>query len=358
LQLFIPFLSAFCVAFLLTPLIRRLAFRFKVFATPNGRTVHAGQTPQLGGVAIYLAFTAGVFIYGRMTHDVTATLPFLVGGSVAMLAGLLDDLFGLNCWLKLAGQTIAAVLVVLLGVTFHKIFLPLGFIWEPGVLAAPLTVLWIVSVMNAVNLLDGLDGLAAGFAIIVGMFLIGGALIYQHVHTAVFTGVLILAAGGFIRYNFYPAKIFMGDAGSLFLGFSLAVLALQGYDVPGQGVHVSVLLVLFFMPLIDTAIAIVRRISLGLHPFTADRKHLHHKLLKLGLRHRLAVLALYSIAFSCGMASLIMLVVHVYGALMILLVFLTVFLVGLYLLGCFRFREAEDVVAVEKKTVEEPVAVM
>lgn len=349
LQPLIPVISAFVISLLLTPIVRKIAIRFKVYASPNHRTVHEEHKPKLGGLAMYVAFATGLLLYSWLEGDFRPALGLLAGGSVALFVGFLDDVHGLNCYVKLSGQTLAALVAVQFGFVFDKIYFPLGFIWEPGMLAVPLTVLWIVAVINAFNLLDGLDGLAAGFAILLGIFLISGALIHQHIHTAVFTGVLIAAAGGFLKHNFHPAKIFMGDSGSLFLGFSFAVLALRGYTVPGQGVHASVLIVLFFVPLMDTVIAIIRRVSQGLHPFTADRKHVHHRFLKLGLSHRLAVFALYGIALSCGMTSLILLVVHVYGALLILLMFVTIATIGLYLLGCFNFRDKEP------PCIEEPV---
>jgi len=353
-KVFVALASAFLVAFFVTPLVMKLAVRFKVFASPNHRSVHADHMPKMGGLAIYLAFSAGLLVHGWLSQDWHSARALLAGGTVAMLVGLLDDLYGLNCYVKLAGQTMAAAAAVFSGVVIHKVYMPLGFVWEPGLAAGPLTVLWIVAVMNAINLFDGLDGLAAGFTLIVGFFLIAAALIYGHIEAAVYMALLMAAAGGFIKHNFHPAEVFMGDTGSLFLGFTLATLALRAYQTPDAGINSAVLLVLFFVPLADTLLAIIRRLSRGQHPFTADRLHIHHRFLRIGLTQPQTVLALYGMALSCGMTSLILQVVHIYGALAILVVFLAISMVGLYLLGCFRFAD-DDCLGIEKNVEQKPV---
>lgn len=335
-------LSALVISLLCTPAIRELAIRFNILAWPNHRTVHKNVTPKLGGLSIYLAFTVGLTIFVFFTQEENNLWGLLIGGSLVLLVGLFDDIKHLSCYNKLLGQTIAAIITVYFGFTIDTIYLPSGISLKLGYWAAPLSVFWIVMITNAVNLLDGLDGLASGFSIVIALFVLIGATIYQNVDIAATSFILIAASLGFLRYNFNPAKIFMGDMGSLFLGYALACLSLKAFTLPNTGSHIAILLVLFLIPLADTSLAILRRVSYGRHPFGADKKHIHHRLLELGLSQTSSVLVIYAATFLCGLTSLWLFVADMRTALILLSGIFLLSLFALILLGCFDFLTRKE----------------
>jgi len=328
---------ALIVSLICTPVAKLLAVRFKIYASPNHRTVHNGSTPKLGGLSMYFAFTVGLLLYTIFTKNIQLMAGLLLGGGLVLLIGFLDDFFTIGCYRKLVGQTVAAVIAVLFGFLIDTIYLPNGVSLQLGYWSVPISVFWIISLTNAMNLLDGLDGLASGFAIVAAWFVLIGAVLYNHYEIAVTALILIAASGGFLRYNFAPAKIFMGDMGSLFLGFALACISLKAFTSPQTGSHATVLIVLFLVPLADTFIAILRRISAGQHPFSPDKKHIHHRLLSMGFSQIAAVLIIYTATLFCGLVSLIFFVADLKVAIVLLMFFLLLFLFGLVQLGCFDF---------------------
>lgn len=301
------------LALALTPLVKKFAVRIGAMDTPNARKVHTRIMPRLGGLGIFLAFIITVaallpFVSAWFTtRDMSFVSAFLIGGSIIVLIGALDDRFELSAKVKLLGQLVAAAVVVFgfnIRVDFVNIPFQDAYSSLEAWVAIPLTILWIVGVTNAINLIDGLDGLAAGVSgiaigtIAVMSFLMGNMMI------AFMCLVLLGSIIGFLFFNFHPAKIFMGDTGSLFLGFSLAMLSMLGFK---QIAVVSFItpLIIIGVPLSDTFFAIIRRAVQRKPIFSPDKGHLHHCLRELGFSHRQTVLIIYGIAAFFGVLAII-----------------------------------------------------
>jgi len=296
--------AAFLITLVGTPYIRRLAIKIKAMDKPGERKVHHNAMPRLGGLAICLAFWAVVVSTQEMTREMYGLLG---GGVLICLVGLWDDIRGVSARTKLLVQILAACIAISAGIRVEFITniiageIPLLY------LSYPVTILWIIGITNAVNLIDGLDGLAAGVSAIAAVT-IGVVSILEGFTQA---GILafILAAGvfGFLKHNFYPAKIFMGDTGSLFLGFNLSILAILGLTKTTT-VMISLFLpvIILGIPIIDTVFAIVRRYFNGKPIFSPDKEHLHHRLLALGLTHKKTVLTIYGVSALLGTSAIVM----------------------------------------------------
>ena len=296
---------ALSASFLITPIIRKIAIRFKIFASPNDRTIHRKLVPKLGGVGIFVAFISGMLVYAFLTQNFQREFwGLLAGGAVVLFIGFFDDLYDLGCYRKLIGQTLAALIAVQFGFVIRAISLPLGGTWEVAFLGQAISVFWIVLLTNAINLLDGLDGLASGLVIFIALFLSLGAAFFGHLEMTTLAIILIASILGFFRYNSPPAKIFMGDSGSLFLGFTLGCLSLTAFSSPLTGTHFQLLLALFLIPLADTTLAILRRLFQKKHIFSPDKKHIHHRLLELGFSQSAAAIILNSATIICGVVAI------------------------------------------------------
>ncbi|QJD88254.1 glycosyltransferase family 4 protein [Cohnella herbarum] len=310
----ISFIGAMALALVLTPLVKKLAVRIGAIDVPNQRKVHTRTMPRLGGVAIYAAFTVGLLLIlpfvpeGALSaYDRNLISALLVGGTVIVLLGALDDKYDLSAKLKLLVQIGAACIVVfgfdvkinLLNIPFGSAMQPLGE-W----LSIPLTILWIVGVTNAINLIDGLDGLAAGVSGIAVATIMVMGIIMGNEAVILLSAVLLGAIGGFLFFNFHPAKIFMGDSGSLFLGFALATLSMLGFKQITIVSFVTPLLIIG-VPLSDTFFAIVRRWIHKKPIFAPDKGHLHHCLQQLGFSHRKTVIIIYGIAAFFGTCAIV-----------------------------------------------------
>lgn len=324
---------------LLTPLARRVAIRFQILASPNHRTVHSKLTPQLGGLSIFIAFATGLGCLALYKGEMSFPWGLMISSGLVLVVGLLDDVYHLSCYRKLIGQLLAAIVAVYFGFTIDTIYLPVGISIELGYLALPVSVLWIISVTNAVNLLDGLDGLASGFSVIVGLTVLACSIAFSNAPIGAASLMLTVATMGFLKYNLSPAKIFLGDTGSLFLGFTLACLSIKAFSLPNTGSHIIALLVLFSIPLVDTVLSILRRISGGQHPFSADKKHLHHRLLLFGFGPKRAVLIVYFATFMCGISTLLLFVANVFLSTIVLSGLFAFSVYGLYRLSCFDFLQ-------------------
>ena len=316
----ISFLAALLVAAGLLPAIIRLAHHLGAVDAPGGRRTHHGRIPRLGGIAVYLGFVGGVgaalLLTGRAASLGEPTAPFPwagagLGATLVFLAGVLDDVRQFRPATKFLCQLVAAVVAIAFGVRVDTLALPIGGTVELGVLSPLVTLAWILVITNALNLIDGLDGLAGGFSLIVTLTMASVALRLNHFGVIVCAAALAGALVAFLRYNFNPARIFMGDGGSQFLGFILAVLSIRGSIKEATAVTLLPLLVLG-LPLADLGTTIVRRLRrrgtlapIGLlrRIAHADREHLHHNLLDLGLSPRRAVLALYLIACFFALAG-------------------------------------------------------
>ncbi|WPD19211.1 MraY family glycosyltransferase [Thermaerobacter composti] len=290
------------VALSATPVVRALAVRLGVVARPTARSMHRVPVPHVGGLAIFAGFVAAVAVsLGWEDRDVVAVL---LGGVVMLAVGLADDLWDLPPLVKLAGQVAAALTAVAAGVRIEVLTNPLGLFTASGaddllVLGAwgvPLTVLWIVAVSNVINLIDGLDGLAAGIASIAALTVLVAALqTGQPMEVVLLMAALAGSTLGFLPYNFNPAKIFMGDTGALFIGYTLATVSVVGLLKSAAAVALAVPIMVLALPIADTALAILRRLQAGRPVMAADRDHLHHRLIRMGFSHRDAVLVMYLI---------------------------------------------------------------
>ncbi|MFS0775289.1 MraY family glycosyltransferase [Neobacillus sp. 3P2-tot-E-2] len=301
-MLFITLIVCFVISILITPLIKKLAVSIGATDKPNQRKVHQSTMPRLGGLAIFISFILGMFILQPVNP---ASIAILIGGFIIVFTGICDDLFELSAKYKLLGQLVAAFSVVFLG-DLQVIFinLPFGGHLEFGYLSIPITILWIVGITNAINLIDGLDGLAAGVSSIALVTISGMALIQGNMFVVAVGAIVLMGTLGFLYHNFHPASIFMGDTGALFLGFIISVLSLLGYK---NVTFISFIIpvIILGVPISDTFFAIMRRI-INKQPLSApDKSHLHHCLLRLGYTHRQTVLLIYAMAAFFGLVAVI-----------------------------------------------------
>ncbi|HEV8615455.1 MAG TPA: MraY family glycosyltransferase [Methylomirabilota bacterium] len=303
------FVLAGVLALVLTPLVRRIAHRAGALDAPGGRKIHSASVPRLGGVAVVLAVALALAlesVLGGGGPHVAAWRPVATGGALIVALGVWDDLRPVPPVVKVAVQTAAASVAIALGVLIGGVTV-LGRSFETGPLAIPLTVLWIVGLTNAFNLMDGLDGLATGLAIIAAATCATVAVARDDVAGGMLLLALLGALCGFLPHNFNPATIFLGDSGSLVVGYVLAVTAITGWQKGATALAVAVPLLIFALPIAETLLSMGRRARLlGLrHVFSADREHMHHRLLALGLSQRTAVLLLYGVSLSLSLLALV-----------------------------------------------------
>ncbi len=313
-SVFVAFFVSLLVATVLTPLVLRLASTRGLFDLPDGRKVHSRLIPRLGGIAIVVAFftpLVGLLVVEaglttQLTQSNTQLIGLFVGGLLVAALGLYDDLRGTNARQKFVVQIAVAVLMWFLDYRIEIVTNPFGGQLELGVMSLPVTVLWFVGVMNAVNLIDGLDGLAGGIGLISVTTLMALAVMDNNVLAALMCACLAGSLVGFLFFNFNPARIFMGDTGSLFLGFVLAAFSISTSAKGSTAIALTVPLLALALPIVDTALAIGRRVRARRNIFSADQQHIHHKLLKAGFSHRGAVLVLYGVAAAlAGLALLV-----------------------------------------------------
>ena len=301
--------AAALLALFLTPAVRALARRWGLVDAPGGRKIHTVSIPRLGGVAVVLAMAlalGGAAAAGIATAaDIGGWVPILFGGVLVFGVGLWDDVRPLSPWVKLAVQAAGAAVAVALGVRIDHVTV-LGSTLGLGLLALPLTIVWIVGLTNAFNVMDGLDGLATGLAIIAAATCAAVSLARDDVQGGMLLLALLGALCGFLPYNFNPATIFLGDAGSLAVGYVLAITAITSFQKGATALVVLGPLLLFALPISETLHSVVRRLrGQGLRQvFLADQQHVHHRLLDLGLSHRTVVLLLYSVSLSFSLLAL------------------------------------------------------
>lgn len=328
---------ALVASLLLTPLARRLALRTGIVAKVVSRSVHTEPKPFLGGLAMYLAFALAMLVGTDLSDD--GIVGILVCGGLITLLGVIDDKVALRPKVKFLGQiAIAALMVYGFDVKIEGILSPLGEHWVTfGQLAGPLTILWIVSFVNVMNFIDGLDGLAAGISTIGALTLLLVSL-QQNVPAIapLLSAAVAGSAVGFLRYNFNPAKIFMGDAGSMFLGFTLAAISVHGVLKSALAVSVVVPVLALAVPIFDTAFAIIRRLASGRSIGEADKDHLHHRLLRLGLSHRNTVLVMWAVSAWLGLSAVAVTEVPLAQAIIIVGLVLVAIFVGARRLGLLK----------------------
>jgi UDP-GlcNAc:undecaprenyl-phosphate/decaprenyl-phosphate GlcNAc-1-phosphate transferase len=320
-MIYVTMLICFFASILVTPLVKKFAFKIGATDKPNYRKVHQKIMPRLGGLAVYISFILGMFI---LQPDTEYHLWIVLGSLIIILTGIFDDMYELSAKVKLLGQIAAAVSVVIIG-GVHVDFINVPFFGQMqfGILSIPLSILWIVGITNAINLIDGLDGLASGVSSIALFTIAGMAFLMGNTYVVIVASVMLAATLGFLYHNFHPAKIFLGDTGALFLGYMIAVLSLLGFKGVTM-ISLIIPIIILGVPISDTLFAIARRI-LHKQPLSApDKSHLHHCLLGLGFTHRQTVLLIYAIAAFFALVAVIFSQATVWGAIVVITVLLLI----------------------------------
>lgn len=299
------FLLSMATAFALTPLIKRLAYRTGAIDIPRDeRRIHKRPIPRMGGLAIYLSFVIYSLIFARYDRDV---IGILAGGSIIVIMGIIDDIKQLKPFQKLIFQIAGSIVLIFFDISVKSITVPFfakGGSISIGYLGIPITLLWVVGITNAINLIDGLDGLACGIGLISSLTLFGVAVMGQRETAVLLTVILSGACMGFLPYNFNPASIFMGDTGSQFLGFTLAAISIQGAIKSAAAVAAAVPILALGLPIYDTLFSMVRRKINNRPIMEADRGHLHHRLMDLGLTQKQVVIIMYLISAILSFSAL------------------------------------------------------
>lgn len=326
----IAFLIAFGIACLATPLSKKFAFKVGAIDMPKERGMHSKPMPLAGGTAIILGFIVTVLVLVPSIEELRfiQLIGLIIGSVVISIVGLLDDIFDLNAKTKLIFQIISGLIVVYTGTTIEIISWPWSSngIIALGAFSKIVTILWIIGVTNAVNLIDGLDGLAAGVSSIASLCLMLISIINGDPIAILLTASLAGACLGFLPHNFNPATIFMGDTGSTFLGFTLAVISIQGLIKSYTAITVIVAAIVLGLPIVDTFFAILRRVAKGKPVMEADRGHLHHRLVDRGYSHRKAVLTLYGVSGGFGISGILVTTNDVLWAIIIIVIIMLIWL--------------------------------
>jgi len=289
---FIAFAVAAAIVFIITPTVGSIARFVGAMDEPNSRKIHEDPVPRLGGLAIFFGFIIPALLFLELTDQMKGVL---VGASIITLFGAVDDLRGTTPPVKFAGQFIAAGCLIFYGMRIDYFTLPyLGTIDIDPALAIPLTLLWVVALINIVNFIDGMDGLAAGVCTIAAGTFAVIAISLGRPGAGILAAILAGTTLGFLRHNFFPASIFMGDSGSMLLGFILAAVTVHGVLKSVAAVTLVIPLLILGVPIFDLSFAILRRIKNGRSIFQPDRGHLHHRLFNIGFSQRKAVLVLYA----------------------------------------------------------------
>ena len=336
------FILALAVAFAATPAVKMLAIRIKAVDVPrDSRRMHKTPIPRLGGLAIFLGFLVSILIFGRTGPQMAA---ILVGAILLVALGMVDDVVALKPGIKFLGQIVAALIPTLAGVVITRFTNPFsaGGYFNLGIFSIPVTILWIVGITNAVNFIDGLDGLACGVSAIatVTMFVI--AVLYSEYQIALMMAALAGACLGFLPYNMNPAKIFMGDTGSMFLGYILAVTSIQGLFKFYAVISFAVPFILLGLPIFDTAFAIIRRLAHGQSPLQADRGHVHHRLIDLGFDQKQSVAILYAFSAVLGLTAVLLATTNEAKLVILALAVLICFYLGMSLMTMEKRHQKEE----------------
>ena len=328
-------IAAFAVAAVLsyffTPPVKNFAHKVGAIDVPkDARRMHKKPIPRLGGLAIYGGFLCSILIFGQLDETM---LCVLLGAAIIVALGIFDDVLALGAKLKFVVQIVAAAIPVCIGDLQIGLFTNLNPLSDTpfvhlGILAVPATIIWIVGITNAVNLIDGLDGLAVGVSSIAAITMLAVALLTGNMPIAITMAALAGACIGFMPYNLNPAKIFMGDTGSTFLGYMLATVSIMGLFKFYAVISFAVPFLILGLPIFDTANAIIRRVAAGRSPMSPDRGHVHHKLIDMGFSQKQAVAILYAISATLGLTAVVLTSSGEVKAIVLLLAVLAAILVG------------------------------
>jgi UDP-GlcNAc:undecaprenyl-phosphate/decaprenyl-phosphate GlcNAc-1-phosphate transferase len=309
LSVVLTFMFAWIVTYLFIPKVRTFALKVGWADEPNARRLHQEPRPNAGGLAIYTGVVAAIILAGCLSPIVlakvqVAILAILLGGSVLVIVGFIDDQFGgLPALFRLLVQILAALLLVVCGIQIHVIYFGAPI---DGILSVVFTVLWIVGITNAVNLMDGMDGLAGGVSFITAMSLLAASAQFEAraAATLICAGVAG-AALGFLRHNYHPSRIFMGDAGAYFLGYVLAATSILGNGKVTTVTSLIPTVMLFLVPVVDTSQVIIKRLLAGQNPLsTPGKDHLHHRLLAQGFSQRNSAVILWGVTLAGGIIAM------------------------------------------------------
>ena len=328
-------IAAFAIAAVLsyffTPPVKNFAHKVGAIDVPkDARRMHKKPIPRLGGLAIYGGFLCSILIFGQLDETM---LCVLLGAAIIVALGIFDDVLALGAKLKFVVQIVAAAIPVCIGNLQIGLFTNLNPLSDTpfvhlGILAVPVTIIWIVDITNAVNLIDGLDGLAVGVSSIAAITMLAVALLTGNMPIAITMAALAGACIGFMPYNLNPAKIFMGDTGSTFLGYMLATVSIMGLFKFYAVISFAVPFLILGLPIFDTANAIIRRVAAGRSPMSPDRGHVHHKLIDMGFNQKQAVAILYAISATLGLTAVVLTSSGEVKAIVLLLAVLAAILVG------------------------------
>lgn len=325
-NVFVIVIVTFLASLILVPIVKKIALHINAMDEPNARKIHKVPMPRLGGLAIFLAFLLGYMLYGEIS---TQMLSILIGSFLLILVGIVDDIHSVKARYKLIVQIVAAAIVVLYGDLSFTELSVFGYnIYFNDFFGSLLSIIFIVAITNAINLIDGLDGLAAGISSIYFLTIAIIAFILNRIGglDVIISLIMLGSTLGFLFHNFPPAKIFMGDTGSLFLGFMISIIALLGYKVT-TFTSLIVPIVILAIPIFDTVFAILRRLIKGQNIGVADKEHFHHQLLKMKYSPTKSILIIYVIDIAFAAVSIFYILgdnqiaIAIYVVLMILLLF-------------------------------------
>lgn len=352
------FVVAGIISYILTPFVKQFAHKVGAIDVPkDARRMHKEPIPRLGGLAIFLAFLIAIMLFADVDKQ---TLSILLGSTVIVLLGIFDDIMELGAKFKFVVQIFAAAIPVCFGDLRIDIFTNINPFSDKlyinlGILAIPITIIWIVGITNAVNLIDGLDGLAVGVSSIAALTMLAVGLLVGEVEIAITMAALTGACVGFMPYNLNPAKIFMGDTGSTFLGFILATMSIMGMFKFYAIVSFAVPFLILGLPIFDTTVAILRRILSGRSPMSPDRGHVHHRLMDMGFNQKQSVAILYAISGTLGLAAVVLTSSGELRAIMLVAAVIVTIIIGTQVVLSID-KHINEQNHVHQETKEEPIS--
>ncbi|CAI2574690.1 putative undecaprenyl-phosphate N-acetylglucosaminyl 1-phosphate transferase [Apilactobacillus kunkeei] len=319
-EIIVSLFATMLISAVVTPFIRKLAFRWGAIDSPNKRRMNKIPMPTLGGLAIFFSYTIATMFLLRSQMPPHQLYGMFAGQVIIIITGIIDDIIVLKPRQKVFGISLAAIIVYFFGnIQMSNVSLPLIGTFSLGWLSLPITIIWILAITNAVNLIDGLDGLATGVAVIAlttmgitGFFFLN----VGNVYVSIMIFALVAACLGFLPYNFFPARIYLGDTGSLFIGFMISIFSLNGLK-NATFITVIIPVIILGVPITDTIYAILRRMLNKQPIMHADKRHLHHRLMQIGLTHRQTVLVIYGIALIFSFISLLYPISTIWGSILL-----------------------------------------
>ena len=323
------------------PIIIRVASKFRIGAVTTEHSTHKDYVPTLGGVGIFVGFFVGFFFakyYFSYFNDnfLNHFMGLVIGSVLILIEGIYDDIKGCNYLKKFGFQVLASLIVIYYGYRIDIISNPFGEDLSLGIFSIPITILWITGITNAINLIDGLDGLAAGVGAIISLTYI--LIMYKlgNVSGILLSGLLLGSTLAFLWYNFNPAKVFMGDVGSQFVGFIIACISIDCFFQISDSQAVFIPIIALGIPIIDTILSLLRRVMAGIHPFRGDKEHLHHYLLNLNLGYKKTIIFIYGATLFFGIFSYMLVILSSDFIFPILLIVCLFILTVLFKIGYFK----------------------